>query len=157
MKKFLTVFAIILLLSICFTACEVSSSSTSKQEEVSLAKFNINEYLNISGQYGELERKHSGYSVNYSDFTINIDPAVPGQFYNTSITLKVSLTHGWRVSDSDPAFSEQYGYLFTTIKLPANGSKEETHSLISNLIYDDHNNRDVKIYVESVSGTFIPA
>ena len=164
MKKFLSVFAIILLISICFTSCEeatpssIPSPQSPQSTEVTLSASNINEYLNISGQYGKIERETKiGISFGYSDFTINIDPAVPGQFYNTSITLKVDLTYGWDVSSSDPAFSENDGYLTTTIKLPANGSKEEIHSLIASISYDNHNNRDVKIQIVSVSGTFVPA
>ena len=161
MKKFLSVFAIILLISICFTSCEEatpSSTQSTQSTEVTLSASNINEYLNISGQYGEIERETKiGISFGYSDFTINIDPAVPGQFYNTSITLKVDLTYGWEVSSSDPAFSENDGYLTTTIKLPANGSKEEIHSLIASTVYGNHDNQNVKIQIVSVSGTFVPA
>lgn len=156
MKKFLSVFTIILLISICFTSCP--SSQSTQSTEVTLSASNINEYLNISGQYGKIEKETQiGISFGYSDFTINIDPAVPGQFYNTSITLKVDLTDGWDVSSSDPAFSEKDGYLTTTIKLPANGSKEEIHSLIACISYGFHNNQDVKIQIVSVSGTFVPA
>ena len=164
MKKFISVFAIILLISICFTSCEeatpssIPSPQSTQSTEVTLSASNINEYLNISGQYGKIERETKiGVSFGYSDFTINIDPAVPGQFYNTSITLKVGLTHGWDVSSSDPAFSEKDGCLTTTIKLPANGSKEETHSLIASISYGNHNNQNVKIHIVSVSGTFVPA
>ena len=71
--------------------------------------------------------------------------------------MKVDLTYGWDVSSSDPAYSENDGYLTTTIKLPAHGSKEETHSLIAAMGYGNHNNQNVKIRVVSVSGTFVPA
>ena len=159
MKKFLSVFAIVLLLSICLTSCKASKEQNEEAPiEVTLSASNINEYLNISGQYGEIERETQiGISFGSSDFTINVDPTVPGNFYNVSITLKVRLTRGWNIASSDPAFSENDGYLTTTIKLPANGSKEEIHSLIASMSYGNHNNQDVKIQVVSVSGTFVPA
>ena len=164
MKKFLSVFAIVLLISICLTSCEASKEQNKETPieetpiEVTLSTSNINEYLNISGQYGKIERETKiGISFGYSDFTINVDPTVPGNFYNVSITLKVLLTRGWNIASSDPAFSENDGYLTTTIKLPANGSKEEIHSLIASMSYGNHNNQDVKIQIVSVSGTFVPA
>lgn len=169
MKKLLSVVAIILLICICLASCNTSKEQYEKTPadetpaektpvEVTLSTNNITEYLDISGQYGKIERETKvGISFGYSDFTINIDPTVPGNFYNVSITLKVALTRGWDVTSSDPAFSKNDGYLTTTIKLPANGSKEEVHSLIASMSYGNHNNQDVKIQIVSVSGTFVPA
>ncbi|MBE6895493.1 MAG: hypothetical protein E7477_00185 [Ruminococcaceae bacterium] len=162
MKKILSIFTIILLISVCLAACEQSEKTlpeqTPEQTEITLTKDNIRKYLIISGQYGKIERQQKiGITFGYSDFTINIDPAVPGSFYNASITLQVALTKEWDVSSSDPAYSENDGYLTTTIKIPAHGSKEETHSLIANIVFGDHNNQNVRINVLSVSGTFVPA
>lgn len=166
MKKILSVLLTILVLSMCLASCKASdepqkttpkaTSATKSSKEVTLSTKNIKEYLNISGQYGKITRETKiGISFGYSDFTINIDPTIPGDFYNVSLTLKIKLTSGWDVSSSDPAYSENDGYLTTTIKLPANGSKEVVHSLIGAASYGNHNNQNVKVEVISVSGSFV--
>ena len=163
MKRFISIL-LVCILSLSLVACNTSNDTTNTPpaeetpSEITLTTSNITEYLNISGQYGKIERETTlGISFGSSDFTINVDPSVPGSFYNVSVTLKVDLTYGWDVSSSDPAYSENDGYLTTTIKLPAHGSKEETHSLIAAMGYGNHNNQNVKIRVVSVSGTFVPA
>ena len=170
MKKILSVLLTILVLSMCFASCNApgepqkttpkatskATSADKSSNEITLTTNNIKKYLNISGQYGKITRESKiGVSFGYSDFTINIDPAIPGDFYNVSITLKVKLTNGWDVSSSDPAYSKNDGYLTTTIKLPANGSKEAVHSLIAAASYGNHNNQNVKVEIVSVSGSFV--
>ena len=92
-----------------------------------------------------------------SDFTINIYPTVPGNFCNVTITLKVDLTSGWRVDSFDSAYIEGDGEcLTTTIKLPTYGSIEEVHSIYTLYSYHSHD-KNPKIQVVSVSGTFVPA
>ena len=156
MKKFFYILLVFVLV-FSLTACNDKSEETPTTKEITLSTGNIKEYLDISGQYGKIERETKvGISFGYSDFTFNINPTVPGNFYNVSLTLKVFLTYGWEVSSSDPAFSENDGYLTTTIKLPANGSKEEVHSLIASMVYGNHDNQNVNIQIVSVSGTFVP-
>lgn len=156
MKKIICFF-ITLIFVVSLVSC---NNSLPDNQSVTLSTQNVNNYLSISGQYGKIAITGKGFfgePIGDSDFTINIYPIVPGQFYATSITLKVSLTSGWDVKSSDPAFSENDGYLTTTIKLPANGIKEEVHSLhITGFSVVNHDNQDVRMEIVSVTGSFVP-
>ena len=133
-----------------------TSSINNKPKEIQLTTSNINEYLSIEGSYGKITRETKlGISFGYSDFTISIYPSVPGYFSNVEIELEINLTYGWDVSSSDPAFSDNDGYLRTTIKLPANGTKEEVHDLIASMSYGNHSNSPY-VKIVSVTGTFQP-
>ncbi len=154
------VFVLIFSLASCngkTTGEDTAESVVSTAKEIELTKDNIDDYLIISGQYSKIEREYSlGISFGYSDFTINVEPAVSGKFNKASIVLRVKLTYGWSVSSSDPAYSESNEYLTTTIRLPYNGTKNEIHSLIASFAYDNHNNQNVEVEIVSVTGTFVP-
>lgn len=159
MKK-IYVFVIVLLISAFITSCEQPQQppTSTPSTEVILSTSNIGEYLNIIGTYGEKDYNPEPYLFRDTcEFTIKMYPTATGGFNNVSITLKVDLMDDWNVSSSDLAFSDNDGYLTTTIKLPAYGEIEETHSLISDDIYSNYDPKNVKIQVVSVSGTFVPA
>ncbi len=161
MKKTLCILLTVLL-TVALVSCDsaqtpAQSSSANKPTTVQLTTSNITDYLSIEGIYGQTTRETQfGMSIGHSNFTFSINPVVPGDFYNTKIKLQVSLTWGWNVSSSDPAYSDSDGYLTTTITIPTHGSKEETHDLIATIGYLNHDNQSVKIEVVSVEGTFMP-
>lgn len=154
----LIIFALIILGASCASQdlTKVESTNTSSESApIELTTSNISDYLVIDGTYGTIERENQlRMSWGHSDFTISIYPSVPGDFYGVELVLKVKLTSGWDVSSDDAAFSDNDGYLTTTIKLPANGSKEETHKLGAVLSYGNHDNQAVKIEIVSVKGTY---
>lgn len=133
------------------------TTTQTTQSTITLTTDNIRDYLTIHGVYGKIERETKiGIPFGYSDIKISTYPVVPGDFYNAEITLKLFLTDGWDVSSSDPAYSDNDGYLTTTIKLPPNGNTEKVHDLIASMVFSNHNNSYVNVRVVSVSGTFVP-
>lgn len=142
--------------------------------EVELTTDNIKEYLNISGQYGEVkENKEIVGSYYYlctydSDFTLITYSTVPGSFSNVSITLEVTLPFGWKVAGtSNGSFSQEKGSEYTgyevtiTITLPTDGKTEKMYALSdageSYLKPFDLDNQEPFIRILSVTGTFTPA
>ncbi len=160
MKKIICTL-LILILSFNLIACDTDNSQAPSKEEpteIILTEQNIKQYLTIEGKYGKIERDSVlGIATGSSDFTFSINPTVPGNFYNTEIELQVKLTYRWEVKSSDPAYSEKDGYLTTVIKIPANGTKEETHDLFTNGYVANHDNQNITIKILSVKGTFQPS
>lgn len=144
---------LLLVLAMMFTVCSCSFS-----KEIQLTAENIEEYLIINGQYSNYEMQNiGGFYLQNADFIITVDPRIPGAFYNVSIMLKVKLSEDWYVMSTDPAYSGGDEYLTTTIILPADGSKEETHRLQAfGLKASQYDNRDINFEIISVTGTFIP-
>ena len=168
MKKLIAITLTLLLVLLALFACNSgkttndgqgagSSEQTTAPTTVTLTTENVNDYLSITGVYSKITRSTvMGYAGGDSDISLSIDPTVPGSFYNTVITVEVTLTYGWDVASSDPAYSDDDGKLTTTIRLPANGSKSETHHLVGFMSFGEHNNQDVKIKVTAIEGTFKP-
>ena len=163
MKKLL-VGLLILCIVFCGVGCESSTNPPIEQNnnsanndssdiktEVALTSENIYEYLTISSDITDVEKKYLGADCSNADgkITIKTSPRKRGDFNNVTIQITLSTTSAGWIADSKWDSREK------SLIIPFDGKYEEIFTIRSNVTEDFITTTPrFEIIINSVSGTF---
>ncbi len=183
MKRMLVLLlALVMLLSMCGCQSNPTPTETTKAKEIQLTVDNIEEYITLSFQVKDVERKDGGLyitaggTVEFQAYSIQ-----PGAFSNVNIVIHPLLFQDCRTCGDDPVIPSYkdifgYGYSFDddsreyndstekiSFTLPSSGNYSTQYML--NCCYCDYDThpRPLKdgmfldYTIISVTGTFIPS